>query len=78
MSLEQLEQSVLQLSLADRRRFLNWLSEHEDELAGTSDTTTDEAWKQETRRRIAEIERGEVRAVPGDEAAAKIRQIVGR
>jgi hypothetical protein len=34
MSLEQLEQSVLKLSRDERRRFLDWLYEHEDELAG--------------------------------------------
>ena len=34
MSVEQLEQSVLRLSPEDRRRFLDWLYEHEDELIG--------------------------------------------
>jgi hypothetical protein len=32
MSVEQLEQSVLKLSTEERRRFLDWLFEHEDEL----------------------------------------------
>jgi hypothetical protein len=34
MSVQQLEQSVLQLNPEDRRRFLDWLYEHEDELVG--------------------------------------------
>lgn len=34
MSVEQIETSVLQLPPEDRRRFLNWLYEHEDELLG--------------------------------------------
>ncbi len=34
MSVEQLEQTVLGLSPEDRRRFLDWLYEHEEELRG--------------------------------------------
>jgi len=34
MSVEQLEKSVLGLSPEDRRRFLDWLYEHEEELRG--------------------------------------------
>ena len=34
MSVEQLEQTVLKLSPEERRRFLDWLYEHEDELRG--------------------------------------------
>lgn len=37
MSVEQLEQGVLQLSPQERRRFLDWLYEHEDELIGDDD-----------------------------------------
>ena len=37
MSVEQIETSVLQLPQADRRRFLNWLYEHEDELLGSDE-----------------------------------------
>lgn len=32
MSVEQLEQSVLKLSVEERRRFMDWLFEHEDEF----------------------------------------------
>ena len=34
MSVEQLEQSVLKLPREERRRFLDWLYEHEEELLG--------------------------------------------
>ena len=78
MSVEQLEQSVLQLSPEERRRFLDWMYAHEHELVGTSDPTIDQAWKQETRQRIAEIESGAVKGIPGEEISAKIRRIVGR
>lgn len=36
-----------------------------------------EAWKKETRRRVAEIENGHVEGIPGDEVSARIRRIVG-
>jgi putative addiction module component (TIGR02574 family) len=36
------------------------------------------AWKQETRRRLAELESGKVQAVPGDVVSSRIRKIVGR
>ena len=36
------------------------------------------AWKQETRRRIAELENGKVQAVPGEVVGNRIRKIVGR
>ena len=78
MSVEQLEQSVLQLSPEERRRFLDWMYAHEQELVGTTDPTVDQAWKQETRQRIAEIESGAVQGILGDQVSAKIRHIVGR
>ena len=36
------------------------------------------AWKEETRRRLAELETGKVQAVPGDAVSRRIRKIVGR
>ena len=38
----------------------------------------EEAWKQEARRRLAEIENGTVQAVEGEKVSARIRRIVGR
>ncbi|MGD0259852.1 MAG: addiction module protein [Verrucomicrobiota bacterium] len=52
-----------------------------DRLAFTlhpEDPALEEAWKQETRRRIAEIESGAVRGIPGEEVSAHIRRLVGR
>jgi putative addiction module component (TIGR02574 family) len=37
----------------------------------------EEAWKQETRRRLAEIENGKVQVVDGDEVSTRIGRIVG-
>lgn len=76
MSVEQLEQSVLKLSPEECRQFLDWLHAHEDKLLGAN-PTIDLAWKQETRRRVAEIESGAVSGIPGEEVSARIRKIVG-
>ncbi len=78
MSVEQLEQSVLKLNPEDRRRFLDWLHSHEEELVEEADVMIQREWKQETRRRVAEIESGVVQGIPGHEVSAKIRRIVGR
>jgi putative addiction module component (TIGR02574 family) len=44
----------------------------------TLESGIEEAWKKEARRRVAQIENGEVKGVPGDEVSERIRQIVGR
>jgi putative addiction module component (TIGR02574 family) len=48
------------------------------ELHQTIDPPLEDAWKQEVRLRLTEIESGSVQGVPGDEVSARIRKIVGR
>jgi putative addiction module component (TIGR02574 family) len=36
------------------------------------------AWKEEARRRVAELESGEMKAIPGEEVSERIRRIIGR
>jgi putative addiction module component (TIGR02574 family) len=38
----------------------------------------EESWKAETRRRVADIEAGNVKGIPGPEVSARIRKLVGR
>ena len=38
----------------------------------------EEAWRQETQRRVAEIQSGQIAGIAGDEVARCIREIVGR
>jgi Putative addiction module component len=45
---------------------------------GKVDPSIDEAWHEETRRRIADMECGKVRGVPLDEALARARKITGQ
>ena len=42
------------------------------------DPEIEEAWKQETRRRLAELESGKVKAIDGEKVSERIRLIVGR
>ncbi len=42
------------------------------------DPAVEDAWKEEARRRVAEIESGSVQGVPGEEVSARVRRIVGR
>jgi putative addiction module component (TIGR02574 family) len=47
-------------------------------LYPTPDPEVESAWKTETRRRLAEIENGEVQEIPGNEVSDRVRRIVGR
>ncbi len=38
----------------------------------------EKAWKQEARRRLAEIENGTVQGIPAEEVFARVRKIIGR
>ena len=44
----------------------------------SSDPHAEDAWKQEARPRVAEIESGAATGVPAEAVSARIRQIVGR
>jgi hypothetical protein len=56
MSLEQIEQSVLKLSDAERRQFAQWFHENENELAGLDDHYIDPEVKAEILRRRDEVD----------------------
>jgi hypothetical protein len=48
------------------------------ETFAAPDPENDTAWKQEIRKRIADIESGRELGVDGDEVMAELRKIVGR
>ena len=63
----------------------HWPPEQVGELVGrlsedlhSSDPETEAAWTAEIRRRVAEIESGQVTGVPPAEVAARIRNILRR
>lgn len=49
-----------------------------EERLHSIDPQIETAWRDEAHRRLAELQSGQVQAIPGDEVSARIRQIVGR
>jgi putative addiction module component (TIGR02574 family) len=74
MTLEQLVEESRQLPQDVRAELVEriLLAAH-----GGIEPNVEEAWKQETRRRIAEIQSGQARGVPLDEALADARKRAG-
>ncbi len=72
--LAELKQKAAQLSESERAELALALIES---LDGEVDTGVDEAWRVEIERRIAEIDRGEVELIPGDEVFARLRRKLG-
>ena len=68
---------VEQLSESERTEFRHAII---DRLPLTDEIQPEieESWKQETRRRLAELESGKVEAIPGDVVSRRIQKIVGR
>ena len=63
----------------------HWPPERLSELVGrltdelrAADPNVEAAWKQEARRRLAEIENGTAQATDGEAVSSRIRKIVGR
>ena len=72
--LTDLKQKASQLSDAERAELALSLIES---LDGPADQDVEEAWRLEIERRIGQIERGEVKLIPGDEVFARLRQRLG-
>jgi putative addiction module component (TIGR02574 family) len=66
--LELLEAEALQLTAGERAAFAQLLLASLDE-----DSDIEEAWSAETERRISDIERGVVQAIPIADALAQVR-----
>jgi putative addiction module component (TIGR02574 family) len=50
----------------------------EEIILASQDQNNEDAWRTEVRSRIAEIESGKIKAIPGDEAMARLRRAAGR
>jgi putative addiction module component (TIGR02574 family) len=48
-----------------------------ESLDRETDVGVEEAWQIEVERRVAQIERGEVKLIPGDEVFARVRRKLG-
>ena len=45
---------------------------------GGMDDRLEQSWKRETRRRVAQIESGQVQGIPGEEVSARLAKLVGQ
>jgi putative addiction module component (TIGR02574 family) len=75
-TLADLKEKAAQLSEADRAELALTLIESLDDPAET-DVDVEEAWRVEIERRTAQIERGEVHPIPGDEVFERLRRRLG-
>ncbi len=72
--LADLKQKASQLSDTERAELALTLIES---LDGPADPEVEEAWRLEIERRVRQIERGEVKLIPGDEVFARLRRRLG-
>ena len=72
--LADLKEKAFRLSETERAELALSLIES---LDGPADPDVEEAWRVEIERRIAQIERGEVQLIPGDEVFARLRRRLG-
>lgn len=73
-TLTELKEKASQLSETERAELALSLIES---LDGPADPDVEEAWRIEIERRIGQIERGEVKLIPGDEVFARLRRRLG-
>ena len=73
-----LDQIVEEASHLPREQVLEVVDRLTSALHAGIDPENEASWRQETRRRLAELETGRVQALPGDVVSDNVRQIVGR
>lgn len=73
--LDELKREAAKLSDAERADLALSLIESLEATAGGEDV--ERAWHQEIEHRAGQIDRGDVKAVPGDEVFARIRRRLG-
>ena len=73
-NLAELKEKAAQLPEADRAELALALIES---LDGPADAGVEEAWRVEIEQRAAQVERGEVKLIPGDEVFERLRRRLG-
>jgi len=71
--------AAIKLPAGERSALVNslLLSLDEEPLTECDADATDALWAPELRRRVAEIESGQVQCIPWEDADARIRKIIG-
>jgi putative addiction module component (TIGR02574 family) len=75
IELEELKQAAAKLSEAERAELAYVLIQSLD--SDTEDDEAERAWLPEVERRAGEVDRGEVKPIPGDEAFARLHRKYG-
>jgi len=75
MTVDQIVAEARQLSPEQVSELLDRL---ESELHGGVDPAVEDAWADEVKRRIAEIDNGQVQGIPAEQVFARARKILGR
>jgi len=77
MSRAELEQKLLELPTEERRQFVDWVYEHEDELLDSTTSEEDDLSPEqmaELERRMKEIDEHPERLVPWEGTVDRLRQ----
>jgi len=67
MTLMEIKEEIPRLTLEERYELT-------EALVAMDEPDVEQAWKEESRRRIAELESGAVKGIPADEVMAKLRR----
>jgi putative addiction module component (TIGR02574 family) len=73
-ALSELKEKAAQLSESERAELALALIES---LDGPAESGVEEAWRVEVERRVAQVERGEVQPIAGDEVFDRLRRRFG-
>jgi putative addiction module component (TIGR02574 family) len=73
--LDELKREASTLPIAERAELALALIQSLDD--GAEVEAVEEAWRLEGERRLRQVERGEVRPIPGDEVFARLRRQLG-
>jgi putative addiction module component (TIGR02574 family) len=73
LPLERLEAEALELPVRERARLAQRLIESLDEDAAEDPAEVEQAWEEEIRRRLAEVEVGTAELIPAEQVFAEIR-----
>ena len=74
---EQLKKVLAELSPEDRAGLMDYLAELEEGEKNLTKEEWEAAWSEEINRRIADVEAGRTKLIPGDEVMRKLREKYG-
>lgn len=73
LPLERLEAEALELPVRERARLAQRLIESLDEVVAEDSGEIDQAWEEEIRRRMAELDAGTAELIPAEQVFAELR-----